>query len=84
MTEEKAEYFASIPEFSLMFSIDGDEKTHNEHRKLENGRGSFELSLKGFQNALKAYGDRRKMISVSTVVSPPYTKEKIRGYARIF
>lgn len=26
MTEEKAEYFASIPEFSLMFSIDGDEK----------------------------------------------------------
>lgn len=35
MTEEKAEYFASIPEFSLMFSIDGDEKTHNEHRKLE-------------------------------------------------
>ena len=81
MTEEKAEYFASIPEFSLMFSIDGDEKTHNEHRKLENGRGSFELSLKGFQNALKAYGDRRKMISVSTVVSPPYTKEKFEDMA---
>lgn len=84
MTEEKAEYFASIPEFSLMFSIDGDEKTHNEHRKLENGRGSFELSLKGFQNALKAYGDRRKMISVSTVVSPPYTKEKFEDMQEFF
>ena len=84
MTEEKAEYFASIPEFSLMFSIDGDEKTHNEHRKLENGRGSFELSLKGFQNALKAYGDRRKMISVSTVVSPPYTKEKFEDMQGFF
>lgn len=84
MTKEKAKYFASIPEFSLMFSLDGDQQTHDEHRKLENGKGSFELSLKGFQNALEAYGDRRKMISVSTVISPPYTKEKFERMQSFF
>lgn len=85
MTPEKAQYFASIPDFSIMFSIDGDKLTHDEHRKLKNGKGSFDLTLQGYQNALDAYGkENRNKISISTVVSPPYSKQKFDAMQNFF
>lgn len=85
MTPEKAQYFASIPDFSIMFSIDGDKMTHDEHRKLKNGNGSFDLTIRGYQNALNAYGEEnRNKISISTVVSPPYSKQKFDAMQEFF
>ena len=77
LTMDKAEYFASIPNFSIVFSIDGSEKIHNKMRKMINGEDSFSLTLKGFQNAKKAYGERAVQdLLINCVVCPPYTKEK--------
>lgn len=85
MTPDKARFFASIPEFSIMFSLDGDKETHNEHRKMKGGQGSFDLAFQGYRNALEAYGEERKhSISISTVVSPPYSTEKFNRMQEFF
>lgn len=77
ITKEIAEYFASIPNFTITVSIDGDEEIHNENRVFSGGRGSFKATLNGIKNLKEAYGkDKQYCISLSSVISPPYTKEK--------
>ncbi|MBU5299506.1 radical SAM protein [Clostridium sporogenes] len=85
MTPDKADFFSSVPQFSLMFSLDGDKETNNEHRKMKNGQGSFDLAFQGYKNALEAYGEEKKhCISISTVVSPPYSTEKFNRMQEFF
>lgn len=76
MSKEKAEYFASIPNFAITFSLDGDKEIHDAHRKLPDGSGSFEAAYKGLLYTLEAYKDKRNLISISTVICPPYTEDK--------
>ena len=77
ITRELAEYFASIPDFNVMVSIDGDKQTHNENRVFVDGKGTFDDAINGLKLLLDAYGDeRRNQISISAVVSPPYDNEK--------
>lgn len=85
MTKDKAKYFASIPDFSLTFSIDGDEEIHNEHRIMKNGTGSFGSSFQGYKNALEVYDlGKQYLITINTVVSPPYSTEKFDRIQNFF
>jgi len=85
LTKEKAEYFSSIPNFSIVFSIDGDESTHNSYRVFPNGRGSFDLAITGFYNALEAYGKKsEEFIMINSVIAPPYTESKFNSIQKFF
>ena len=77
ITKEIAEYLSGIPNFNVTVSFDGDESIHNENRVFNSGEGSFKAAFEGMKYLKDAYGkDRQYCISLSSVVSPPYTKEK--------
>ena len=77
MTEEKASFFASIPNFAIVCSIDGDKETHDEHRKTIDGKGSFDKAMQGLEILVNAYGPKnRGNILINMVVSEPYTNDK--------
>lgn len=76
MTKDIAEYLASIPNFAVVCSIDGDKDIHDEHRKDMGGKGSFERAMKGLRNLREAYGERDELIVVNMVLTPPFTDER--------
>ncbi len=76
MTQEIAEYLASVPNFTVVCSIDGNQELHDEHRKGSDGKGSFEYTMEGLKNLRKAYGNRDENIIVNMVMTPPYTRER--------
>lgn len=83
MTQEIAEYLASVPNFTVVCSIDGNQELHDEHRKGLDGKGSFEYTMEGLKNLRKAYGNRDENIIVNMVMTPPYTRErfdKMQGF----
>lgn len=77
LTEDKAKYFASIPNFSIVCSLDGDRQTHDENRVTIDNKGSFDLAIKGLKNLVQAY-EREKVgqILINMVICEPYTTEK--------
>lgn len=78
MTPEVAQYIASIPNFSILCSIDGPKEVHDKYRKDLNGVGSFSRAIRGLKYLVQAFGNRAKnMISISMVFAPPYSKEKL-------
>lgn len=79
MTKEMAEYFASVKNFSLLCSLDGDEKSHNAYRVFRDGTGSFSDAIRGFKLLVDAMKDEAgSRISINGVFAPPYTLEHIQ------
>lgn len=77
MTKEKAEYFASLSNFSVVCSIDGDEEIHDANRVTINNTGSHALAINGLKNLVEAYGrENVSQILINMVLTEPYTKEK--------
>ncbi|MPQ44887.1 radical SAM protein [Clostridium tarantellae] len=77
MTQEKANYFASIPNFSVVCSIDGDEETHDQNRVTIDNKGTHKLAIDGLANLTRAYGEKKLgQILINMVVADPYTDEK--------
>ena len=85
MTEERATYFASVDNMSIVCSIDGPKRIHDSYRKYPNGEGSFEAALVGLKNLIMAYGEKAsKNISINIVYAPPYTYEKLEEINAFF
>lgn len=77
LTEEKAKFFASLPNFSIVCSIDGDKEIHDKNRVTVNNTGSFDLAMEGLKNLVKAYGNEKlSSILINMVICDPYTKEQ--------
>jgi sulfatase maturation enzyme AslB (radical SAM superfamily) len=53
--------FLAEQRFFLSVSMDGDAATHDEHRRMKNGRGSHELMLPNLPLVFDAIGKRRSM-----------------------
>ena len=78
VTDEIAQYLASLDDCSLLVSLDGPEEIHNKFRVNMNGHGSFGDSLIGLEKLVTAFGNRAEAcIAINTVVCPPYNKEKL-------
>lgn len=85
MTKEKAEYFASVDGISIMCSIDGPKKIHDEHRKDINGMGTFDRAIQGLRNLVEAFKLRpMNRIAINGVFCPPYTIEKAQEIYTFF
>ena len=76
MTKEKADFFASVPNFTIVCSIDGGQDIHDEHRKTVTGEGSFRYGMEGLKNLRNAYKGKDEHIIFNMVLTPPYTREK--------
>lgn len=86
MTKEIAEFIASIDDFSVVCSIDGDKLTHDEYRKDINGKGSFDRTVRGLEylyDSLKSRG-KEDHILISAVITPPYSKDKLDRIQNFF
>lgn len=77
VTEEIAEYLASVKELNVLCSIDGPEKIHDANRRTHNGEGSFEKAINGLGLLSKVFSSKGKRIGINAVFAPPYTYERL-------
>ena len=85
MTKEMADYFASIKEFSLLCSLDGDEESHNAYRVFKDGRGSFFDAIRGMKYLVEAMNEEASSrISINAVFAPPYSIEHVERIYNYF
>lgn len=80
VTEEIADYLASIDNFTIMGSMDGPEEVHNSNRKDCQGNGTYQKAIDGLKRlveALDRYGRNiQDIISISVVIGKPYEIQK--------
>lgn len=80
MTDEIADYLASVPGMNIVLSIDGPEDIHNASRVYADEKASFKDVMNGLQrlsDALKRHPDNHVGIVVNSVFAPPYTTHKL-------
>lgn len=78
VTQEIAEYVASVPGMSVLCSLDGPKDIHDAYRVMAEDKGSFEKAIKGLKLLVEAFGERAKeQLLINTVVCPPYSQEKL-------
>lgn len=58
ITEEIAEYWASLEHHATLISLDGPEWIHNQNRVFCNGNGSFQMVMRGLKRLVKAEGEK--------------------------
>lgn len=75
LTKEMAEYFAGIPQFNVVASVDGAEKYHNKTRVYTGNKPSFDDTMRGLKLLAEAFKDTNKPISINNVIVPPYSFE---------
>lgn len=80
ITEEIADYLASIEYFTIMGSMDGPEEIHNLNRRDYQGNGTYQKAIDGLKRlveALKRYGRNvQDVVSISVVIDKPYDIHK--------
>lgn len=80
MTDEVADYLASIPGMNIVLSIDGPEDVHNAARVYANNCDTFRDVMAGLQrlsDALRRHPENHVGIVVNSVFSPPYSFQKL-------
>ncbi len=72
--KEKAAFFAEN-KFSILVSIDGPQRVHDNHRVDLKGHGSYTAAVNGLQTLYEAYsacGEVEGKVMINMVVTPPY------------
>ena len=85
ITEEMAEYFASVETLNIMGSLDGPKDIHDLYRRSIDNQGSFDKTIRGLKYLIDAFGDTSKIrISINGVLTPPYTRKKFNIIKEFF
>lgn len=86
MDTEKATFFSNIAsDVSIVCSLDGPKPIHDENRVYLNQNGSFEDTMKGLSCLVKEFSNKAgKYVSIHSVVSPPYSVEKLNEINNFF
>lgn len=72
LTPEIADYFASVDDFVITVSLDGPEIIHDENRVYCNGKGSFNDTIRGLKNLIRATGKQAmNKIKINMVAENP-------------
>jgi len=77
VTDEIAQYLASVPNLSVVCSFDGPEYVHNSYRKFASGEGSFKKAIAGLEKLAKNFSKTNHMLSINAVYAPPYSYSKL-------
>lgn len=78
LTAEMAEFFAEVPNLSIVVSLDGPAEIHNQNRVFANGTPTFQATFNGLKllcAAIKKHNGNQQ-IMINTVLMPPYTSER--------
>ncbi|OOM82003.1 anaerobic sulfatase-maturating enzyme [Clostridium puniceum] len=85
VTEEIANYFASVDNVNILCSLDGPEDVQNSYRKYIDGRGSFKDAIRGLKYLVNAFKNNpTNSLSINGVFAPPYTFEKVERINEFF
>ena len=84
MTEARASYLASVPNLSLLASIDGPEDVHNATRVYTGNRPTFGDTMKGLKLIAEAFKKTGNILMINAVLVPPYKYEKIESINTFF
>lgn len=80
MNEEKADFIAKTPRFSVTASIDGPEHIHDKNRVDRNGNGTFSKSIAGLKTLVDSIKKCNKKlidhVSISMVLAQPFLNTK--------
>ncbi|MDV9595016.1 radical SAM protein [Clostridioides difficile] len=85
ITEEIANYLASLEEYFTTISLDGPKLIHNKNRVFRDGTGSFDNTIEGIKNLVKAEGEKaNKRINFNVVLDDTSTEtlEEIQDFFR--
>lgn len=83
MNREKAQYFASVPNFNLTVSLDGP-KEFDKYRVYADGHETFDDVISGLQNVCHEFNQAKKPLTISAVLAPPYSYEKLDAVNSFF
>lgn len=84
LTDEMCKWFAEN-KFSVTVSLDGDRETHDSQRVFPNGKGSFDIVMKNLKRLVLSYDNQdRTLISINSVITPPYDEEKLNRMQDFF
>lgn len=78
MTNEIADYLARISGLSIVLSLDGPKKVHNNARLYANGKPTFNEAFRGLKILAKAINKYKKTtLTFNVVLLPPYTVDRL-------
>ncbi|WP_101774030.1 radical SAM protein [Peptostreptococcus faecalis] len=79
LNDEMIDFFKKVDNLSILCSIDGDKKSHDEYRIISGGKGTFDTVYENFVKLVKEfkYVNKDSNIAVNSVFAPPYTYEKL-------
>lgn len=85
VTEEIAEYLASVNGLSVLCSLDGPEEVQNNYRKYINGQGTFPEAIRGLKLLVEKFKKNpNNTLAINAVFAPPYTYENIENINSFF
>lgn len=84
VTEEIAEYLASVPGLSVLCSMDGPEEIQNSYRVYQNGKGTYKEAIRGLEILSRAFNKAQKPLSINIVFTPEYSFEKLDKIEEFF
>lgn len=79
LNDETVDYLQN-EDFDIMVSLDGSKKEHDEHRKFQNGKGSFELIRKNLSRIKERYPEYFSKIIYNSVINPDNDYQNIKSY----
>ena len=84
LTEDMAEYFASVPNLSVTASIDGPGDIHDAFRVYANNKPTFTDTLRGLECIARAFKKTHNSLMVNAVYTPPYSYERTKQIGEFF
>ena len=66
--------------FKIMVSLDGSKKEHDEHRKFQNGTGSFDIIQKNLRRIKENYPEFFSSIIYNSVINPDNDYRNVKSY----
>ena len=79
LNDETVDYLQS-ENFEIMVSLDGSKKEHDEHRKFQNGKGSFDLIQKNLRRIRERYPEFFSTIIYNSVINPDNSYQNVKTY----
>lgn len=85
VTPPIAQYLASVPNLSVVCSVDGPEEIHDKNRIFLNGDGTFSYAINGLKLLVEAFGEKSKsVLSLSMVIANPVDSAKVEEISNFF
>lgn len=79
LTDTTVDYLRA-EKFQIMVSLDGSKQEHDEHRKFQNGKGSFDLIQRNLRRIKERYPDFFSGIIYNSVINPDNDYQNIKTY----